>query len=92
MRGKEPVFAPEYDERRIGRLRHHGLEGAVLTLFAPLCEDSADSLREKKERRIQSAVLSLRRRFGKNAVLKGMNFKEGATAIERNKQIGGHRA
>ena len=63
-----------------------------LTLFAPLCEDPADSLREKKEKRIQSAVLSLRRRFGKSAVLKGMNFKEGATAIERNKQIGGHRA
>ena len=34
----------------------------------------------------------LRARFGKNAVLKGMNFKEGATAIERNRQIGGHRA
>lgn len=47
---------------------------------------------EERERRIQQAVLGLRSRFGKNAVLKGMNFKEGATAIERNRQIGGHRA
>lgn len=48
--------------------------------------------REEREREIQRAILKLRRRFGKNAVLKGMNFKEGATAIERNKQVGGHRA
>ena len=47
---------------------------------------------EKREREIQRTILKLRRRFGKNAVLKGMNFKEGATAIERNKQVGGHRA
>ena len=45
-----------------------------------------------KERREQEAILEIRRRFGKNAILKGMNFEEGATAIERNKQIGGHKA
>ena len=47
---------------------------------------------KKRERDIQLAILRLRKRYGKNAVLKGMNFKEGATAIERNRQIGGHRA
>lgn len=46
----------------------------------------------KKEKDIQKAVLALQRRYGKNAVFKGMNLKEGATAIERNGQIGGHRA
>lgn len=46
----------------------------------------------KREKNMQRAVLSLKRRFGKNAVLKGTNLREGATAIERNAQIGGHRA
>ena len=45
-----------------------------------------------REKREQSAIISIRRRFGKNAILKGMNFEEGATTIERNMQIGGHRA
>ena len=59
-----------------------------LTLFAP----PADAEGEAREKKIQRAILGLRARFGKNAVLKGMNFKEGATTIERNRQIGGHRA
>lgn len=46
----------------------------------------------RREREIQQTVLGLQKRFGKNAVLKGMNFKEGATARERNGQIGGHKA
>jgi len=45
-----------------------------------------------KERRIQEARLAIKRRFGKNAILKGLNFEEGATAKERNEQIGGHKA
>ena len=45
-----------------------------------------------REKTIQKAMLWLKRRYGKNAVLKGMNLTEGATAIERNGQIGGHRA
>ena len=45
-----------------------------------------------KEKRRQKAVLGIRRKFGKNAILKGMNFEEGATARDRNAQIGGHKA
>ncbi len=45
-----------------------------------------------KERRMQEAQLAIKRRFGKNAILKGLNFEEGATAKERNEQIGGHKA
>ncbi len=44
-----------------------------------------------RERRRQEAILSLRKRFGKNAVLRGLNFADGATQRERNQQIGGHR-
>lgn len=46
----------------------------------------------QRERRMQEAVLSIKKKYGKNAVLKGMNFEEGATAISRNSQIGGHKA
>ena len=46
----------------------------------------------EKERRIQEAQLAIKRRFGKNAILRGLNFEEGATAKERNEQIGGHKA
>lgn len=45
-----------------------------------------------KERKLQEAMLSVKKKFGKNAVLKGMNLQEGATTIERNRQIGGHKA
>ena len=45
-----------------------------------------------KERRMQEAQLKIKQRFGKNAILRGLNFEEGATAKERNKQIGGHKA
>lgn len=46
----------------------------------------------EREKRRQQAVLTIRRKYGKNAILKGMNLQEGATAKDRNKQIGGHKA
>lgn len=46
----------------------------------------------EKERRIQQAVLDIKKKYGKNAILKGMNLEEGATARDRNNQIGGHKA
>lgn len=46
----------------------------------------------ERERSLQKATVILHKRYGKNSVLKGMNLKEGATSIERNSQIGGHRA
>ena len=46
----------------------------------------------KKERAIQEAILSVQKKYGKNAILKGMNLEEGATTMERNHQIGGHKA
>ena len=46
----------------------------------------------EKEKRLQQAMLDIKKKYGKNAILKGMNLEEGATAIERNRQIGGHKA
>ena len=53
---------------------------------------AAEKRKEEREKALQRATLSLQDRFGKNAVLKGMNLFEGATTIERNGQIGGHKA
>lgn len=45
-----------------------------------------------KERKMQQALLSIRGKFGKNAILRGMNLEAGATTRDRNEQIGGHKA
>ena len=51
-----------------------------------------DPEEQERERRMQEAMIEVRHRFGANALFRGMNLLEGATAMERNKQIGGHRA
>jgi DNA polymerase V len=45
-----------------------------------------------RERKIQETMLGIKKRFGKNAILKGFNLEDGATARERNRTIGGHQA
>jgi DNA polymerase V len=53
---------------------------------------SAEETALRRENDLQYAVLGLKARYGKNAVLRGANFLDGATARSRNQQIGGHRA
>ena len=61
-------------------------DGAVQTdLFS-------DPGAREREHRLQEAMIEVRRRFGRNALVRGMNMLDGATAVERNQQIGGHRA
>ena len=55
-------------------------------------EREQEKKEREKEKKIQHAVLDIQKKFGKNAVLKGMNFEEGAMTRERNGQIGGHKA
>ena len=55
-------------------------------------EKQARQLAEEKERRLQNITLAIQDRYGKNAMLKGMNLMEGGTTIARNGQIGGHKA
>ena len=45
-----------------------------------------------REKKLQETTLAIKKKFGKNAILKGMSLEEGATARERNAQIGGHKA
>ena len=46
----------------------------------------------EQEKQMQKTIIGIKKRFDKNAILKGMNFQEGATARERNEQVGGHKA
>ena len=85
------IVEPTLQVRRVYVVAAHvvdekQLDGVQLDLFEEPAED------EGRERSRQEAILAIRRKFGKNAILKGMNFEEGATARERNQQIGGHKA
>ncbi len=51
-----------------------------------------DPVKADKEKKLQQAMLEIHKRFGKNAILKGTNLEDGAMTIERNSQIGGHKA
>lgn len=66
--------------------------GEQLDLFTDYAAREKKILTEIREEKMQLAVLKIKRKYGKNALLKGMNFEEGATMKERNQQIGGHRA
>ena len=97
---------PDLLVRRLNLTTNHVIEEAVaaeqnhtpqqLDLFtdneALEKQRQEEKARLNKERRMQETQLRIKQRFGKNAILRGLNFKEGATAKERNKQIGGHKA
>ncbi|MBQ7734344.1 MAG: DNA methylase [Bacteroidales bacterium] len=67
-----------------------------LDLFTDYEEEAkkqqAELENNQKERKVQETLLKIKKKYGKNAILKGLNFEEGATAKERNQQIGGHKA
>ena len=67
-----------------------------LDLFTDYAAQQAQQEREKqeleREQKMQTAMLTIKKKFGKNAILRGMNLEEGATAKDRNGQIGGHRS
>lgn len=63
-----------------------------LDLFSDPVADRQQKAELEREKRRQQAVLSIRKKYGKNAIVKGMNLEEGATAMDRNQQIGGHKA
>lgn len=67
-----------------------------LNLFTDYKKMEKEKQKEKielsKERKIQETILDIKEKYGRNAVLKGVNLEDGATTLDRNKQIGGHRA
>ncbi len=59
---------------------------------AAQAKEEAEEARLAREKRVQKTMLEIKKKYGKNAILKGMNLEEGATTSDRNKQIGGHKA
>lgn len=55
-------------------------------------EKEAEDARLAKERKLQEAMIAVKKKYGKNAILMGTNLQEGAMTVERNRQIGGHKA
>ena len=81
------IVNPYYAVRRINiSCNHVEPEGDVqLSMFDDYTQD-------EKDKDLQLAVLEIKQRYGRNAVLKGMNYEDAATTIERNGQIGGHKS
>lgn len=67
-------------------------EYVQLDLFTDTQKQEAEENELKREKNMQDAILKIKNKYGKNSIIKGMNLKEGATALERNRQIGGHKA
>ena len=61
-----------------------------IDLFTSYQEEIEKEQEELTEKELQKAMIDIKRKYGKNAILKGMNLQEGGTTIDRNKQIGGH--
>ena len=73
------------------RVEDHQEEYIPISLFSDPEKQIKEEKEEEKERKLQKALIQIKNKYGKNAVLKGTNLEKGATAIERNGQIGGHK-
>lgn len=62
-----------------------------LNLFTNCSEEEKKKRLEQMERNLQRTMLEIKKKYGKNAIIKGMNLQDGGTTIERNGQIGGHK-
>ena len=62
-----------------------------INLFTDYSEVKKKHEKEQKEHELQKSILNIKKKYGKNAILRGMNFEEGATTIDRNSQVGGHK-
>ncbi|MBQ3028178.1 MAG: DNA methylase, partial [Lachnospiraceae bacterium] len=101
----DEIVNPQLLVRRITVVANHLVEESTvaekagfeqLDLFTDYAAQQKEQEIEKeereKERKLQEAMLTVKKKFGKNAMIKGMNLQEGAMTVERNKQIGGHKA
>lgn len=99
------IINPRNEVRRMYVVANHVMEERLakeeasyeqLELFHDYEKEEQERKKEQaeleKEKQLQKAMLDIKKKFGKNAVLKGVSFKEGATGKERNRQIGGHKA
>lgn len=96
----EKIVRKDFTVRRIYVVANHVVSGKnisddlpeQLDLFTDYKEIEAENQMLLREKAIQKAVIGIKEKYGKNAILKGMNLEEGAMTIIRNGQVGGHRA
>ena len=62
-----------------------------IDLFTNYRQKVENDKEEQEEKELQKAMINIKKKYGKNAIIKGMNLQEGATTMERNSQIGGHK-
>jgi DNA polymerase V len=99
------IVDPELLTRRVTVVANHVVDKSVAPKHDPMeqldlftdytalkAQQEAEDAALERERQIQETMLTIKRKFGKNAILKGMNLEKGATTMERNRQVGGHRA
>ena len=80
-------------EEQMKQKAHNPVELDMFTDYeAVRREKQVEDAELKRERKIQETIINIKNKFGKNSLLRGLNFDEGSTARERNKQIGGHKA
>ena len=63
-----------------------------IDLFTDYKQKATNTLEEKKEHDLQKTMINIKNKYGKNAIFKGMNLQTAGTTIDRNNQVGGHRA
>ena len=79
--------------RRMSVVANHTVpEGSPEAMQLTLFDTDGHREEEDRERRRQEAIIAIKKKYGKNAILKGLNFEDGATQRERNEQVGGHKA
>lgn len=94
----DEIVCKDFTVRRMYVVANHILNGITenapmqQNLFSDFDTNELDERSLSRETNMQMAILKIKKRYGKNAILRGMNLEEGATAVERNMQVGGHRA
>ena len=87
---------PDSEARRIQAAHQEKQALGQMDLFTDYAQQDAEQKEQQndleRERRLQEAVLTIKDKFGRNAVLKGTNFLEGARSRERHNEVGGHKA
>lgn len=76
--------------RRLNVVAENTVDEAQADIQLELFDNHQET--DEREHRRQEAILAIKKKYGKNAILKGMNFEDGATARDRNSQVGGHKA
>lgn len=87
------IYEKDYLQKKETEKKETYVQMDLFTDYEALEKEEKDrEIKKQKEKDLQEAVLSLKKKYGKNAVLKGINLMEGATMMDRNKQVGGHKA